>query len=385
MHVVVLPSWYPSRHRPLNGIFFKEQTEILAQKTDRIGVVSPIYRSLKNIDGSGNKSTDEVQNNVITYTKEIWHFPKLERFNTKRWISTCLDLFENYIQKYGKPDLIHVHSVILGGYAAYIIHQKYNIPFVITEHASGFSLGLYESQYPKFRDIVKKSSSNIAVSASLAQILKKIIQGEWMVIPNTIKDEFFQAGKKSLQKNPSQSTIRFFSLSNLIPLKGLDLLIPAFRKLQDENAIQNLKLVIGGDGPERSHLEQLVKENQLQDQVDFLGSIPREEVLKQYALADIYVSASHQETFGVVIIEALAFGLPVVATRCGSPEFIVNDEVGIVVEKKNMDELYRGMDFILKNKDTFDRKKIIDYCESTYSEKVVGEQIYEVYRKATHG
>lgn len=383
-HVLIIPSWYPSRHKLINGIFFKEQAEILAQKIHKVGVVAPLYRSFKNFDFSPNQTKEENINGVITYTEEIWHFPKIENWNRKRWLSTCENLFEKYISVYGKPDIIHVHSIILGGFFAKYIKEKYNIPFVITEHATGFALGIYKKEYEDFKLITASSSYNIAVSQSLADTLVEGINGEWNVIPNTIKDIFFEQGKIAVNKRNGIGTdINFFTLSNLIPIKGLDLLLEAFsRALEIHN---NIFLTIGGEGNERGNLEKIVKEKNLSKNVIFLGNLTRERAMEEYGKTDFYISSSLQETFGVVIIEALSFGVPSVVTRCGGPEYIVNDSVGIVVERNSVEELVRGINYILENKDTYDRSKIIDYTKEKYSENVVGKQILNVYNNVLNG
>ncbi|WP_185287530.1 glycosyltransferase family 4 protein [Chryseobacterium lactis] len=383
-HILIIPSWYPSRHKLINGIFFKEQAEILTRKVDKVAVIAPLYRSFKSFDLSPNQTQEEKINGVITYTEEIWHFPKIDKLNRQRWLNTCNHLFEKYISKHGKPDIIHVHSIILGGFFAKYIKEKYNIPFVITEHATGFALGIYEKEYPDLKKIMAFSSYNIAVSQSLADTLVDRIGGEWNVIPNTIKNIFFENGKNALvQKNKIGSKIHFFTLSNLIPIKGLDLLLDAFSIVL--NDYSEIYLTIGGEGNERKYLESITKKKGLDRNVIFLGNLTRERAMEEYAKADFYVSPSLQETFGVVVIEALSFGLPAVVTRCGGPEYIVNNSVGIVVERNSVDELVKGIIHILKNKDYYDRKKIIEYSEGKYSEDVVSEKIINVYNKVLNG
>lgn len=382
MHVLIIPSWYPSRHRPINGIFFKEQAEILSNKIDKVGVIAPLYRSFKNFDFSQNQIQSEQNNGVITFTEEIWHFPKIEKINEKRWLNTCERLFEKYISIYGKPDIIHIHSVILAGFFAKKTKDKYNIPFIITEHATGFALNLYRARYPDFKKIIACSSYNIAVSQSLADILKERIEGTWNVIPNTIKNSFFKNGKVAANKRLGNK-LYFFTLSNLIPIKGLDLLLEAFSQVIKNH--DNLHLTIGGEGSERKLLEDITRKKGLSENVKFLGNLTRQRAIEEYGKADFYISPSLQETFGVVIIEALSFGLPVVVTRCGGPEYIVNDSVGIVVEKNSVDELIRGINHILANKNAYNREKIIKYCEETYSENVVSERIINVYNKVLNG
>ncbi|WP_263601390.1 glycosyltransferase [Chryseobacterium sp. PET-29] len=383
-HLLIIPSWYSSRHRPIVGIFFKEQAEILSKKIDKVGVVSPLFRSFKDFDVSGNQNQFMNVNGVITYTQEIWHYPLLEKLNNKRWFTTCKHLFEKYINDNGLPDIIHVHSITIARDIIKYINKKYNIPFVITEHSTGFAMNGYNKKDLKiFKSNIDYCAYNIAVSESLAQTLSQKLGSTWNVIPNTIQNVFFEEGNKRLSFPRDKQKKIFFTLSNLIPVKGLDILIKAFSMLYKENT--NVELWIGGDGSEKKNIEHQIKELKMEDRVFLLGKLDRENVLENLKKADFYISPSLQETFGVVIIEALAMGLPTVATRCGGPEHIINDEVGIIVEKGSADELYSAMKLILANENNYDSKKIIDYCRDNYSEDVVSEKIINVYREVLNG
>ena len=96
--------------------------------------------------------------------------------------------FENYVEKFGYPDLIHIHSIITAGQFAVYAKKKYNIPFVVTEHSSGFDRNLYSKrELMSFKAEVTESSHNFAVSKSLAEVLAKSIGGTWDVLPNWVK------------------------------------------------------------------------------------------------------------------------------------------------------------------------------------------------------
>lgn len=383
-HLLIIPSWYPSRHRPIVGVFFKEQAEILSKKIDKVGVISPLFRSFKDFDAAGNKYTVNISNQVITYTKEIWHYPLLKNTNNKNWFKTCKFLFEKYVSDNGMPEIIHIHSITMAGEIAKYIKEIYKIPFVITEHATGFALNVYDQQdLQRFRDIANYSSKNIAVSNSLAEILNKKVGSNWGIIPNTIQNIFFEKGNEKLNQKQNENKKVFFTLSYLIPIKGINILIDSFYQLIKE--YNNVELWIGGDGSERKNLEKQIKELKVNDKVFLLGGLDRNTVLEKLKQVDFYVSPSLQETFGIVIIEALAMGLPTVATKCGGPEYIVNDEVGIIVEKGSAQALHSAMKSILNNEKNYNRKKIIEYCKQNYSEEVVSEKIINVYRNVLNG
>ena len=378
MHVLIIPSWYPSRHIPISGIFFKEQAEALAKVIEKVGVVSPLFRTGRHLDFSRNKNYKGQVNGVITYTREIWHYPRLKKFNQNNWFKSCERLFEEYLKENGRPDLIHVHSIILSGSFAEYIKRKYNIPFVITEHSTGFHENYFEKDLRNFSQIVSKSSYNIAVSKNLADILENKIEGKWDVLPNIVNQSFLDAGKIKLKINKPRGKI-FFSLGMLVPIKGFDILLKAFTKLVKlDNEVQ---LKIGGEGIERKKLEGIIRENKITKNVRLLGNLSRLETLKEFSSSDFFILPSLYETFGVVVIEALACGLPTIATRCGGPDFTITKEVGILVNKNSVEELYLAMEQMLGNTNNYIRQDIIQYCEENFSENAVNSKLLKIYNK----
>lgn len=159
--------------------------------------------------------------------------------------------------------------------------------------------------------------------------------------------------------------------------KRVDNLIKAFSLLNKK--YNNIRLKIGGDGVCRNELEELAIELNADNKVEFLGALTRDEVFTQINQADAFVLSSEYETFGVVLIEALALGKPVVATRCGGPESIVTDESGVLVEKNSVSALCNGMEMIYANRENLDANKIRTYCQQNFSEDAVTDKLLHIY------
>lgn len=383
MHILIIPSWYPQFAGDVKGSFFREQAIALTKAGYSVGVIYPQIRSLKNLKTILKKpygltvENDEGVSTLRWYTAN--YFPKLKNYNRNHWVKVSLKLFEIYVEKYGKPDIIHVHSMINAGFAAQVIYKKYDIPYVITEHSSAFARNLISNDViNSLKPVVEQAKTCIAVSQNFSDYLKiKFSSHDWHYIPNIVNDSFFVPSE--IGSFETKNRIRIISICHLNKNKNTELLIRAFAQLV-KNELYNLELVIGGDGEERPNLELLVKTLELDDYVKFLGALTRNEVKNEIQKSSLFVISSYYETFGVVAIEALALGKPVVSTRCGGPESIIDDRVGILVENDYM-SLAKGILQICKNLDNYNEDMLKEYCLNNFSEKAVISKLAKIYNE----
>ena len=190
------------------------------------------------------------------------------------------------------------------------------------------------------------------------------------VIPNPADSSYFLPKREKLD-NP----FTFLSIALLRSEKRLDLLIKAFAKLH--KIIPNIVLTIIGDGPEKSNLQLLSQKLQINDRVNFIGYQKKAVVADVIRDHDALVLSSDVETFGVVLVEAMTVGLPVIATKCGGPESIVLPDTGILIEPNNSTELYTAMKNIIDKYDEFDSIKIREIALKSYSDNAYGNNIRE--------
>ena len=380
-HILIIPSWYPQFSGDIGGSFFREQAIALRKAGYQVGVIYPQIRSLKNIKSILKKpygvtvENDEGINTLRCYTTN--YFPKVKGYNKNHWVKVALRLFELYIQKYGKPDIIHVHSMLYAGFAAQLIYEKYNIPYIVTEHSSAFYRHLIsENILNTLNLVVAQAKECIAVSQNFANYLEKQFPlRNWNYIPNIVNDDFFTCVKG--EKNEKLKKTRIISICHLNKNKNTELLIKAFAQLLIQ--LPDIELVIGGDGEERLLLESLVCELKIEHAVQFLGALTRDQVKQEISKSSLFVISSLYETFGVVAIEALALGKPVVSTRCGGPESIINSEVGVLVENNSINDLQNGIFHVCMNLKGYDADVLKKYCLDNFSEKAVVNQLTKIY------
>lgn len=145
-------------------------------------------------------------------------------------------------------------------------------------------------------------------------------------------------------------------------------------------------MCIVGDGPNKQEYEQLTEALGLSDVVQFHGLLQtKPEVAKFMRQCDIFVLPSLVETFGAVLIEAIACGKPVVATDSGGPKEIITDEVGRLVPPGDPDALAKALDYMLDHSEDYPSQRIAEYARERYSYQVVGKELERVYKAILKG
>lgn len=376
LHVLIVSNGYPSAYKSLSGSFWKDQAEALVEQNCKVGLIATTPISLKDINKDGLKHLkSEVKIEKGVYTS-IFRFPNIPFLNFLESFATTYFgflLFKKYIKSNGLPDVIHVHRYE-AGLLAIKLKRKYNIPYVVTEHSSRF---LYEKLTKVEFSISKKvftySNYCIAVSKSLANKLSESFDIKFNYIPNIVSTEFFKKNENT-QKNKLFS---FFCAGNLDVNKNHKMLIEAFYLFQKE--YPNSLLYIAGEGPQKLSLRSQIEKLRLLESVILLGKLNRDDMVKFNNKCHVFVLPSFKETFGVVLIEALSTGIPVISTNSGGPSSIIIDErIGEVCEN-NSEALSNAMKKVYINFDTYSSDWIIKYVNENFSKEKVISKLMKMY------
>lgn len=376
MKLLILPSWYYSSVDKHSGIFFKDQAVALHQAGVNVSVLYVDFMRWRNLNLS---SIDRILfRKKITKEGEIPTY-RVNGFNLisarfeigkKLWIKLTLELFEYYLQNERQPDLIQAHSYF-AGYIASLIKDRYNIPYVLTEHSSN----LFKSSNVEWHKKYMKQAFDNAevltgVSDSLVFEMKKMTTNPISVVPNFIDTNFFSPLKTKVDRKI------ILTIGNLIDIKNHKMLIEAFHKSKLYE--KGWKLWIGGKGKLKNKLEIQIKTLKMSKFITLLGQLNRKEVKDVLRQASFFVLPSKAETFGVVIIEAMAVGLPILVTKCGGPETTVNSTTGIVV-RNNTEALTKGIIEMSKKYKNFRQNAIISNCKENYSNQSVTQKLKQIY------
>jgi glycosyltransferase involved in cell wall biosynthesis len=280
------------------------------------------------------------------------------------------------IQREKKIDLIHAHVTYPGGYLASLASREFNIPYIISEHMGPFPFEQYREKVfynDKIAVPLEKAKKVIAVSSALQKEIESWTGIKAAVIPNVVNENEFQPVNKA-----GNGDFNFIMVGNLYPVKGVDLLLRAIRATLDKG-FSKIHCRIIGEGYLESELKELARELKIQDMISWEGGKKPSEIAGYINQGDCLVCSSRHESFGVALVEALACGIPVLATNCGGPSDIVNERNGILVEKENVEELAAGMISMLQESKRFSGMEIRKDFLEKYSVPVIARKYNQLY------
>ena len=386
MHVLILPSYYSDPDQPLCGSIWRGEALALCRAGVTVGVAYCEARSLRRFrPGAVAKSHFQVREYDDSGIRELrmhgWNPLSGTRLGGMAWSRLMLDLYRRYVRRFGTPDLLHAHNALYAGYAAAQIAEQQGVPYLVTEHHSSYLAG---GPPDNRRDLVTRAyggaSRVIAVSSALDRAISPFTsRDKQVVIPNLVDTDFFTPP----ETEPAGEPFTILVIARLVAEKRIDLLIGAFGALCGRNG--TIRLVIGGDGPCRGALEEQCRLMGIRDRVTFTGALGREGVRNALRSAHLFVLPSAFETFGVVLIEALATGLPVIATRSGGPEDIVTGSCGLLVECGDREGLEGALNFMFENRDRYHRPPSRDVAVENFGSRAVAGKILQVYRDVLAG
>lgn len=291
------------------------------------------------------------------------------------------EVLEKEIENF-KPDIIHTQHIWIWS----SIVTEYNVPTVITSHGSDMMGYNIDNSFGKYcRKAINECDKIITISKKNNQVvLENFPEAENKCI--TLKNGY-DTNVFYLKKFEKQSVLNEFNIhkkydkivlfaGRLTENKGIDVLLNATKKYENGKILT----IIAGGGGLLEELKSQVTKLKLKDVV-FVGDQSQENLNKLYNIADVLAVPSRIEGFGLVAIEALACGTPVVATNKGGMTDFINDEVGALVDVEDDVMLEKEISKILNEEKIFNREKLSNYAKENYSQEAVTKDLIDVYKK----
>jgi N-acetyl-alpha-D-glucosaminyl L-malate synthase BshA len=250
------------------------------------------------------------------------------------------------------PDIIHVQSVTIA-MPAYLAGKFLKKPYIVCGH--GFDV-YFSWRFKKAisKLVLKNAHEVIALTENMKNDMQKIYNREILVIPNGIDIEKFtvlpdkEKIRKELGVSNSDRVIIF--IGNLRPIKGVEFLVRAMNIIRQEEP--NVRLILVGEGSQVDYLRNMVEELHLERCVVFTGEVSNEIVPSYLAASDIFVLPSLSEGFSIASLEAMACGLPIIATEVGVlPDIIENGVNGFLIKSGEPKEISEKVLNLLGNED----------------------------------
>ncbi len=384
MHVLIIPTGiYPMCRRPLDCIFEQHQAEALQAAGMQVGVLSAGVITTRYLGRRfPYQRHDQVNGIPVFRSHRRVYLPA-------RWESSAVSaernyrrlkpLFAEYVAAHGLPDIIHGHNMRAGGQVARRLADDFAVPYVITEHTGTYVAD--PSSAWADREILLEAAAGartaIAVSNQMADTLRGVL-GEVttvVVVPNVADSKLLATPFKG-----TEAGFTIVGLGNLISSKNYSLLLEAFVAAEIPSDSQ---LLIGGEGPKSRELARLANSLGLADRVRLTGYLSRDQVVELMQSADLFAHPSNSESFGVVLIEAMAIGLPVLATASSGPLDIVTPDVGLLTHVGDVGAFADGLSEMYRRRAEFDPERIREACRARFGPDAFAARMLEIYKEAT--
>lgn len=372
MKVLIVARGFPQQHNEMMGRFERDQAAALVAAGHDVAYAVADVRSFRRRRPFGVVSyiADGIQ--VFEANWPVGPMPTgLKDFVRGMALKT---LYGPIMKRFGLPDVVHAHF-LSGAISARSLVRKLNRPFVVTEHFSAMNQDVIGAK-TKRRAIRAYGDCDqlICVSKALSKNIAAQIGFESVVIPNVVEMPCIKPKSSWVERSTRH---RFISAGNLIERKRFDLLVEAFGELSAGQSSPTLTIM--GDGPLRGALQRQARELGVEDRVRFFGAYSRQEFAEELTHSDTFVLASRSETFGVVCAEAMAMGVPVIATRCGGPEEFVTEECGLLVPVDDKQELKDAMERMIVGGKDYDSVVISGRARSMFSSEAIAERLTSLY------
>lgn len=324
MRVLLVSHLYPTPNDTVSGSFVHSQVKALIKQGCHVTVVAPTPWApfpLNRLSKKWRKYSQIPKNATLDGVDII--YPRIIRTPQAKFFQYAGELYYHALKKLitslhkeNNFDLIHAQVGYPDGYAAAKLAKQLNLPLVVTCH--GQELQIIVNKSPKLKQLtiesLKSAERVIVTGPKLHKLATQHNLTNLTIIPNGL-DKQTQTETKThplIQENtlpPQPSTI--LSVANLLEQKGIQHVIQALKHIKP----QDLLYLVVGDGPYMSTLQALAKEQGLADKVFFAGQIPHSQIYDWYSKADLFIMPSRDEAFGMVYLEAMQAGLPIIGCQ----------------------------------------------------------------------
>lgn len=391
MNVLVVSRLYPRSNDPNLGIFVAEEVRELSRHCG-IKVISPVpwfppLRAFPRWYAYSQLPLRELRAGVEVLRPRTFLLPGNLTFPLMG-LTFYLTLSRTVrgVAKEFPFDLIHAHTAYPDGFAAVLLGKTIHRPTIVSLH--GGDVNLYFRRFSGRRQGLWALAHADGVIAGSTSLQRTVVEtygagpDNISVIPSGVDMDKFRPIPRQQAESKlglEVGTTRLLYVGAVTQSKGIHHLLRAFASL-DRDTLNPVQLILVGEGEYAGPARVAAEKLGIGSEVAFVGQRPNDEIPLWINACDLLVLPSLSEGFGVVLIEALACGKPVVATACGGPEDIVTPQTGILVPPGDEASLAQALARALENEDGFSAQEIRRHAVDNFSYDRVGGRILELYR-----
>lgn len=352
---LIISNMYPSETHLSYGIFVKNQVQQLNE--------------------AGIETVIAVNNNPATGKKNV----------LKKYAKWALNVWATFRQNKRDISITHAHYVFPSGLFSYYLKKRYNVPYVVTAH--GGDINKMAKKNARIRNftanILQQADHVIAVGEELAQTIQteyNIPENRMTVMSMGIDRTVFkvtdqQEAQRALGMDPARTNFLF--VGNIIQEKGVEELILAFNELDAQHPNKAALYCIGST--KDINFTTKVKQLVMSENIHFIEPMPQTELARYFQAANVFVLPSYIEGLGLVALEAMSCGTPVIASEVGGLKYMLADNAGVLVPPKDAKSLEQAMTEALGGIQ-IDETKVQQLLE-THDAKNILQRLIKLYKQ----
>jgi glycosyltransferase involved in cell wall biosynthesis len=382
MQTLWIPSWYPNKGNLFDGDFIYRRALAVSQFCE-VTVLYAVEAAVTNNHIEYKQVNDNFLEVIVYFPQNKFPIQGVRRLVKFFYLFLAFYAGWSALRKENKKyDLVQLSVIYPAGIFALWLSIVKKIPFIITEHWTGYrkETGDYSGWFLKSlaKFCVKRAKVIVPVTdfAGLA-MQKQGLKGKYIPLPNVVDVKVIP--QKSASKHLK---CRFIHVSTLNDTqKNITGLLSVIKNITNIRTDFYLELVGGDPIDNLIYFQELVKEMELENFVQFTGMLPHNEVFSRLANADVFVLFSNYEGLPCSMLEAMAVGLPIITTEIGDMDKWITKDMGKVIEIEDKDGLYESLIFMMDNFNNFDTQKIRNSIVDTCSYEVIGSKLFTIYQK----
>lgn len=391
MKILEISHLYPVYYDPFLGMAIHKQVKHIKKLGCEVKVICPTSWTpfpVKYLNKKWKNYSDIPIYNVIDDVEV--YYPRFIDFPKKYFLSSSgvrmyygIKSVLKKISEFFPFDLVHAHTALGDGYAGMLIAKEFKKPLVVTIRGTDIDINLSHNKkcYSSLLKVINNATKIISPSFQLSEKFNRYFKKRKTTICNGIETDEIYTNNKKPKKYQNYKIL--LSVSRLISTKGIDFNLYALKELVTR--FNNIIYLIIGEGPFKQYLNKLAIDLGVEKYVIFLGQLPHKKVLEYMSICDIFVMPSWQETFGLVYLEAMAHGKPIIGCKSQGIDGVVKDgETGLLVKQKDIKGVIRSVGYLLNHDEEAKLigKKARKLVLKNYTWEKNAEKTINIYKEA---